>query len=554
MPVVVAPDFLVNTFALDFQQYPSLTALQDGGFAVTWLGSFQGTAYILARTFSANGIPDGEEGEVASSPVPQTSTSTVTTLTSGRIVFAWASETGGASGSDIRAQIFGADGSTVGTEILINTKTLNNQVAPDITALSNGRFVVTWQSYDGGGNEYDIRGRIFNASGVAIGNDFVVNSTTIHDQYESSVTSLAGGRFAVTWYAIQGIGADNNIRARVFNADGSPVAPDFIVNSTTTGDQGSPSLTTLADGRFVATWESDEGGTGNDIRARLFTANGTAIGQDFIVNALRDDRQIDPSIAALSDGRFIVTWVTAVLGAPGDNIKARIFNANGTAAGTEFQVNSTLADNQYSPEITQLRNGKVVVVWHSFDTIGAVTNVHSAMIDPNTFVGTARNDRWVGGSSHERMTGYGGVDTFNGMGGRDTLTGGNGSDVLTGGRGRDLLTGGSGNDHFDFNTLADTGAASTTRDVIMDFVHLHDEIDLKTIDASSRSSGNGDFLFIRTVAFHGIAGELRYAKVDLAGAARDKTIVSGDVNGDGRADFQIELKGLVTLTATDFVL
>lgn len=553
MSVVVAPDFIVNNFALDFQQYPSLTALQNGGFAVTWLGSFQGTAYVLARTFSASGIPDGDEDNVATSLVPQTGTSTVTTLTGGRIVFAWVSETGGTSGYDIRAQIFGANGSVVGAEILINTKTLNNQVAPDITALSNGRFVVTWQSYDGSGNEYDIRGRIFNASGVALGTDFVVNSTTIHDQYDSSVTPLAGGRFAVTWYAIQGIGADNNIRARVFNADGSPLAHDFIVNSTVTGDQGSPSITTLSDGRFVATWESDDGGTGNDIRARLFAANGTAIGLDFVVNTLREDRQIDPGIAALSDGRFIVTWVTAVLGAPGDNIKARIFNANGVAAGTEFQVNSTLADNQYSPEVTQLRNGKVVVAWHSFDTIGVVTNVHSALIDPNIFVGTAINDRWVGGASNERMSGFGGIDTFIGMGGSDTLIGGNGSDVLTGGRGRDLLTGGLGNDHFDFNSVADMGTTGTTRDVILDFVHLHDEIDLKGIDASSRSSGNGEFRFIGTAGFHGSAGELRYAKVDLSGAAHDKTIVSGDINGDGRADFQIELKGLVTLTATDFV-
>ena len=150
MPVAVSDDFLINSFALDFQQYPSLTALVDGGFAVSWVGSYQGTAYVLARTFSAAGVPDDDEDNVDSTAIPQTSTSTVTTLTNGRIVFAWVSETGGTSGYDIKAQIFGPGGAVIGTEISINSKTLNNQVAPDITALSNGRFVVSWQSYDGG--------------------------------------------------------------------------------------------------------------------------------------------------------------------------------------------------------------------------------------------------------------------------------------------------------------------------------------------------------------------------------------------------------------------
>jgi hypothetical protein len=39
-----------------------------------------------------------------------------------------------------------------------------------------------------------------------------------------------------------------------------------------------------------------------------------------------------------------------------------------------------------------------------------------------------------------------------------------------------------------------------------------------------------------------------------AGTAHDKTIISGDINGDGRADFQIELTGLKTLTGADFIL
>jgi hypothetical protein len=32
------------------------------------------------------------------------------------------------------------------------------------------------------------------------------------------------------------------------------------------------------------------------------------------------------------------------------------------------------------------------------------------------------------------------------------------------------------------------------------------------------------------------------------------TIIEGDVNGDGKADFQVDLLGYKTLTASDFIL
>ena len=50
------------------------------------------------------------------------------------------------------------------------------------------------------------------------------------------------------------------------------------------------------------------------------------------------------------------------------------------------------------------------------------------------------------------------------------------------------------------------------------------------------------------------SGELHYIKVDNVGTALDMTIVEGDRNGDGVADFQIELSHLVTLTKADFIL
>src|SRR4051812_17598496 len=117
-----------------------------------------------------------------------------------------------------------------------------------------------------------------------IGRDFIVNSTPTSAQSNSSVTALADGRFVAAWQSYDaGDGSGTCLRARIYSADGSAAGSDFIVNSTTPFNQEFPSLTALSDGRFVATWHSDDGGDGSRrcVRARIFDGDGNAVGSDF---------------------------------------------------------------------------------------------------------------------------------------------------------------------------------------------------------------------------------------------------------------------------------
>jgi RTX calcium-binding nonapeptide repeat (4 copies) len=159
-----------------------------------------------------------------------------------------------------------------------------------------------------------------------------------------------------------------------------------------------------------------------------------------------------------------------------------------------------------------------------------------------------------GTSGADTLTGAAGDDLLFGGGGKDKCSGGAGNDREDGGRGKDTLTGGAGKDVFDFNSAKDTGKTASGRDVITDFRHNIDDIDLKDIDASSKNSFDQAFKFIGLQDFHHKAGELHYFKIDNLGTKHDMTVVEGDTNGDGRADFQIELSHLVTLTKGDFVL
>lgn len=145
-----------------------------------------------------------------------------------------------------------------------------------------------------------------------------------------------------------------------------------------------------------------------------------------------------------------------------------------------------------------------------------------------------------------------GAGSFNATGntGANVIYGNAGANIIRGNLGRDVMTGGGGKDIFDFNSRIDSGKTATTRDVIMDFMHLTDRIDLADIDANTLVDTDQAFTFLaaKGAAFTGSAGQLRYY------AAGPNTVIEADTNGDNIADFQIQLTGSKGLTAVDFIL
>jgi serralysin len=149
----------------------------------------------------------------------------------------------------------------------------------------------------------------------------------------------------------------------------------------------------------------------------------------------------------------------------------------------------------------------------------------------------------VGGSFV--IDGFYGNDTITGSSNADTISGGGGDDRLIGGLGADQLIGGSGCDTFVFNSVAEIGLAPGSSDIITDFVSQVDKIDLVNIDANLNVAGDQAFRYIGSAAFSRVAGQLRLAD----------QVLSGDINGDGLADFRLGLTGVsALLSATDLRL
>jgi len=148
----------------------------------------------------------------------------------------------------------------------------------------------------------------------------------------------------------------------------------------------------------------------------------------------------------------------------------------------------------------------------------------------------------IGSRYADNLRGNDAANVIRGGTGNDTLYGCGGNDTLRGDAGADILFGGAGADVFDFNAINDSLPGA--RDTIRDFVRGTDRIDLRTIDANSKVSGDQAFTFIGSKAFSGQAGQLIFIK----------GVLSGDVNGDKVADFQINVSGVASLAAADFYL
>lgn len=187
---------------------------------------------------------------------------------------------------------------------------------------------------------------------------------------------------------------------------------------------------------------------------------------------------------------------------------------------------------------------------------GAVT-VDLSIAGPQNTVGagtdTLTNIEGIEGSNTggDTLIGDASGNTLLGVGGNDTLSGGDGGDVLVGGRGADKLSGGADGDTFHYDSILDSRFGKN-HDKITDFVHgtniTGDHIDLSAIDANTKAAGDQAFKFIGGQAFHHQRGELHTV---TAGA---NLLVQGDVNGDGKADFEILLSGIHHLVKADFIL
>ncbi|HQV04920.1 Ig-like domain-containing protein [Novosphingobium sp.] len=368
-------DTLANTNTADGQISPRVVALAGGRYMVVWVGSVTLPVTVVNGTFAPS-----------------------------------------YANADIRAQIYNADGTPSGSEIVINTTTAGAQLRPVVAQLSDGNVLISW--HDGVGpsggtaetTPNTIRAQEFTSAGVATGSEFVIGNSNGRPH---AIAATADGGFVATFQegGVGGALPAGNIVARIFNS--SNVQTGSFVIDNTQPLAVSTFTTVEADGDIVVYWQDRQPGgmiaytgarfdsSGTMLSSGSIAGNSTVFGlitlatgghaMLFSVNAgggfpisiyaimysadgsLSQTIEITqvptlvtaPTITPTLDGGFIAAW--GVDSDPGTTtnieIMARAYNAIGNQIGQDFQLNSITTGNQSTPYLAQLTTGDIVAVW-----------------------------------------------------------------------------------------------------------------------------------------------------------------------------------------------
>jgi Ca2+-binding RTX toxin-like protein len=145
-------------------------------------------------------------------------------------------------------------------------------------------------------------------------------------------------------------------------------------------------------------------------------------------------------------------------------------------------------------------------------------------------------DTIYGGLGNDDLAGGAGNDVIFGSAGNNIIWGGVGNDTLHGGTGKDVIVGGPGADVFVFASATHIGIGAA-RDVITGFVSGEDRIDLSALNTT----------------FNGTGGVLGGGQASFFYFAAGGLLI-GDQNGNGAADWVLELAGAPGVVVGDFIL
>ena len=334
-------------------------------------------AVVFGQTnnYLTNGI---EYAIVGSLPGDQSHPSLGIKTTGGYIV--WEDNLTDGDGLGISARRLDSNLSGSFSSFRVNVIGAGDQERPQVALLNNSGAVFVWQ---GGQRSYQhIYARFLSASGtwVTPANDVLVNTFTNNFQVNPAVAALANGNVVVAWGSFNEFSGNSmqDVYAQVLSPAGQKLGGELLVNQYTSYNQRTPAIAGLSDGRFVVAWISEQQRFFNsvDIYARIFNADGSSSGNEIPVNT-STNVCANPSIAASPNGGFMIAWSEKDLTSLTTNswdVYARAFLNTGVAAGQVTRLNQYLLGDQYAPKLASL-GSDVLAVWTSLGQDGSGAGV-----------------------------------------------------------------------------------------------------------------------------------------------------------------------------------
>jgi hypothetical protein len=318
--VARGPEFRVNATTNGSQYNPSVAMDADGDFVVAW----QDVLTVYARMYNSSGTALTGEFQVNTDTGGLKERPSVAMDAAGDFVIVWTAVNQDPDGSaGIYAQLYASDGSPLGSEFQVNTAYEGGQWDSVVAMDAAGGFVVSWSSIVGGAfaQRYD-------AAGAPLGGEFQVNTTDIFTKGAPSIGMSNDGRFVIAWEA-SGIdsGSSYGVFSQRYSADGAPQGVEYRVNTEVSGNQLGASVSMDSDANYVIVWNSagqDEGSTWG-VFGQRYGSTGSPIGGEFLVNTTTSGDQVNASVAMDDQGDFVAVWSGNGIG-DGDGVYGNVYD------------------------------------------------------------------------------------------------------------------------------------------------------------------------------------------------------------------------------------
>ena len=200
--------------------------------------------------------------------------------------------------------------------------------------------------------------------GTPLGPEFRVNTFTPGNEFSASIASDSLGNFVVVWASSNQDGSLTGIFGQRYATSGAPLGPEFRVNTYTTSNQFGPHVASDAAGNFMVIWASQgQDGSAFGIYGQRYDTTGAPAGPEFRVNTITTGSQFIPAVAGADTGTFVVAWMSADGSDYG--IFAQRYAGSGAPLGPEVRVNTCTTASQAFPRSAADGAGGFVVVWGS---------------------------------------------------------------------------------------------------------------------------------------------------------------------------------------------
>lgn len=305
----VSEEMVLNTNLAKNQTEPSVVALQDGGFVVTWTDENSGFGLdIYGQAFDADGTPRETVKQYTNYGGDQHHGSLVARPEGGYMLW-YTSKERATQDSDILGYVQFPTNSVEYPYVSTSDAETLEQVDSAVAALSTGRYAVVYQEQTATG--FQIKGKLFAYNmGTVEQPDFAVAAAG-RDMATVGLRGASDDRFVVTWTTYDaGTLKSTGIQAQIFDKFGQKVGVELTIAS---GETAYSALTVLPNGGFAIAYTDKAG----NVYLAAYDGEGARItgagGGDLLVHAAADGIALgEPSLTALDNGELIVSWTNAL--------------------------------------------------------------------------------------------------------------------------------------------------------------------------------------------------------------------------------------------------